>query len=257
MFSNLPAIRRTSARLLTIASACGLAASVAPAAQAASAHHGRPVAQMAIAAPSAATVSGPIHFSAKHVGSGVRTVVFSIDGSHRWVARRAPYRYHRTGVLNTRRLRNGTHELTVKAIFAHRQARVAHQRIVVSNAPKRSRTVRQPAGPLNVGVSAPPAGGVAGPTVALFNRETYQYSSAAVAGRRGQSVPGHGAPVRQRLLRPGAASGEPEPEDSALPEHHALAAQRSGRLGHVRRATRARWPTIRIGSCATRTATRS
>jgi hypothetical protein len=165
--------------VLTIASACALSATALPiAAQAASASHGRPVARMAIAAPATSTVSGPINFGARHVGRGVRKVVFSIDGSHRWTALRSPYRYHRTGVLNTRKLRNGSHTLTVKAIFAHRRVRVAHHRIVVRNAPTPTRTVKLPAGPLNVGVSSPPAGGVAGPSVALFNRETYQYSSA-------------------------------------------------------------------------------
>jgi hypothetical protein len=177
MFAKHLPTRHAFARLLTIASACALPAAAAPVALAASA---RPVARMAISAPTTHAVSGSIRFSARHVPHGARKVIFKIDGSHTWTARRAPYRFHRTGVLNTRRLRNGTHLLSVEAIFTHHHVRVAHRRVVVSNHPIKKPAVKktQPAGALNVGVALPPAGGVRGAPVAVFDRETFAYSSA-------------------------------------------------------------------------------
>ena len=232
MFTEHLPLRRALAQLLTILTALFALAALAPAALAA---NGQPVARMAVAAPSTGTVSGSIRFAARHVAPGVRRVVFSIDGSHRWTALRAPYRYHRTGVLNTRKLRNGSHLLVVKAIMAGRGVRVARQRVIVHNAPAPSArpgrsTAPKPrpvapvtvAGPADIGVAPAPAAGPNGPDVALFNRVSYQFSTslpmAQEAGRYSYFV----LQATDARLIPLPAPAQPGSEDLHVPGPQAL-----------------------------------
>jgi hypothetical protein len=175
-----------SARLLAFA--CLLVATSLGLAAPAGATSGGQVARIAISGPSGTIVSGKIVFAARIVGRRARRVVFEIDGRRVWATSARPYRYHRTGILDTSRLRDGFHALTVKAIYAGQRARVARKRIYVRHPVHRPVHRPSPAptppppppvvtGPANVGVQGPPAGGFAGAPVALFNRETYDFST--------------------------------------------------------------------------------
>jgi hypothetical protein len=161
-----------------------------------------PVAAIAIYAPSLRAVSGSIRFAARGFGPLVRRVSFAIDGRRVWSTTSRPFLFDRTGILNTRTLRNGRHVLSVEAIYAagRVRVRVARRAIEVGNptseprpgrakAPGPAGTAgsRRPAesngttastGPATIGVVGPPAIAGGGPEVALYNRETYQYSSA-------------------------------------------------------------------------------
>jgi hypothetical protein len=159
---------------------------------------GTPTARLGLA-PDAQSVSGLIVFRAMNVGPGARTVIYMIDGHRVWTARSAPYRYQHTGRLDTRTLRNGRHALGVVVVYKGGRLRAAQRRITVHNTPRlavhktpgpavhktpRPNPIVQaapappatPTDPVDVGVSGPPAGG-GGTTVALFNRETFAYSS--------------------------------------------------------------------------------
>ena len=75
----------------------------------------------AMAAPAGPDVIAPrSHPVAGHVrayvrpGSRTTRVSFSIDGRRVDVDRRAPFRYGKRGLLNTRKLRNGRHRLTIR-----------------------------------------------------------------------------------------------------------------------------------------------
>lgn len=136
------------------------------------------------------SVSGNIRLAAGTVGHATREVVFVIDGRTRWVARRRPFRFGPRGLLDTRRLRNGRHMLTVIALARHgRRVAVTRAPFTVRNVGHASR--RRPApvpAPVASGARAvtafgPPSGGVPGASIAAFNRETYQYSSGLTLGQ--------------------------------------------------------------------------
>lgn len=173
-----------SARLLAFV--CLLLATSVGLASPADASTAAPIARIAISGPSRTIVSGKIVFAARIVGWRVRRVVFEIDGRHAWATTSPPYRYHRTGILDTNRLSDGFHVLIVKAVYAGHRARVARRRIDVrqpqpaprKNPPQPPAPPRQvAAGPASVGVQGPPPSGFAGPPVGLFNRETYDFST--------------------------------------------------------------------------------
>jgi Hypothetical glycosyl hydrolase family 15 len=181
-----PSRGAASARLLAFA--CLLLATSLGLASPAGASTAAPVARIAISGSSRAIVSGKIVFAARIVGRRVRRVVFEIDGRHVWATSSRPYRYHRTGILDTNRLSDGFHVLIVKAIYAGQRSRVARRRIDVRHPVHRPVHRPSPAptppppppvvtGPANVGVQGPPAGGFAGAPVGLFNRETYNFST--------------------------------------------------------------------------------
>jgi hypothetical protein len=145
----------------------------------ASAHSGThistPQAHIAIVGPQAHFVKGAVPFVAHFAGKPIRKVVFSVDGHRKWTTARRPFRYRNGGRLNTRKLRNGVHVLSVKGFFSHHRVAVAKRRIDVRNPTKPSKA--GPTAPTVPAAFGPPAGGVPGPSVANFNRETYQYSS--------------------------------------------------------------------------------
>jgi hypothetical protein len=87
------------------------------------------VARIAISSPHQLIVSGVTAFTARVTGPAVHEVVFKIDGQHRWATVRRPYRY----VVNTRRLRDGTHVLTIQALVGGHRWRRMLKRIVVRN----------------------------------------------------------------------------------------------------------------------------
>jgi Hypothetical glycosyl hydrolase family 15 len=152
----------------------------------------QPRSAIAITAPRG-EASGSILFAASGVGSVARKVVFKVDNKRVWTTTKHPFRYRRSGMLNTRRLRNGTHTLIVQAFYHHGQALTARRRITVHNVdrprpPKRHQPgpgtgpthptgPTGPTGPRNVGVTGPPAGGVTGPAPVMFNRTSYRFST--------------------------------------------------------------------------------
>ncbi len=150
-----------------------------PAADAAPAHSRL---RFAIMAPAARSVKGTITFAARNAGSRVQSVQFFIDGHHQWTARRRPFRFERTGKLNTLHLRNGTHTLTIVAYAKGRPVASARQKIVVSNHKVTATQTRVPAknpapGPTPVtAVGSTPSASTL-PGVVQLNRETYAYSS--------------------------------------------------------------------------------
>jgi hypothetical protein len=101
---------------------------------------------MVVSRPVPGTVAGSVAFTVTGVGSHVHRVVYEIDGRRVWTATRRPYRYRRTGVLNTRALRNGRHVLLVKAVYAGR-IQIVRRAIVVANNPagRRAKPVPIPA----------------------------------------------------------------------------------------------------------------
>jgi hypothetical protein len=106
------------------------------------------VARIAIAAPVRTVVSGYVAFTARVAGPAVREVVFEIDGHHRWATARRPFRY----VVNSRRLRDGSHMLSIRAVYSRRLWRVIRLRIVVRNPVAKAKPRTPP-----VPVSTPPA----------------------------------------------------------------------------------------------------
>ncbi|MEA2144626.1 MAG: hypothetical protein QOG59_213, partial [Solirubrobacteraceae bacterium] len=125
--------------------------------------------------PQGRAVTGMISFSASSLGPRVRRVVYLVDGHWRFTARRAPFRFGRTGRLDTSGLASGAHVLTIKAVLASGHVKVARKHIVVSK-PVRSVPVRSTPIPVMVPVGAKPAS-AGGSSVVNFNRETYSYSS--------------------------------------------------------------------------------
>jgi hypothetical protein len=89
---------------------------------------------MVVSRPVPGTVAGSVAFTVTGVGSHVHRVVYEIDGRRVWTATRRPYRYQRTGALNTRALRNGRHVLLVKAVYAGR-IQIVRRAILVANDP--------------------------------------------------------------------------------------------------------------------------
>lgn len=143
---------------------------------------------LSVAGPAHPTVSGTIPFAARGVDAGVRQIVFTIDGHRRWITVRRPFRFRSTGLLNTQALRNGSHTLAVEAVYRNRHVRLARERILVRNAPRRSARAsarasahvarHQPPVPNGLlSAQGAPAAAAPGTAVVRFNRETYAYSS--------------------------------------------------------------------------------
>jgi hypothetical protein len=130
-----------------------------------------------IARPLHTYVSGKIQFAAANLGPGVKRVVFAVDGRRIWSTTRRPYRFARTGMLNTWALRDGRHVLTLKVLYRRRHTREIRKTIVVRNRAHASRGAEGGSLGGNVGAFGPPRGGVPGPSVAAFNRGTFQFST--------------------------------------------------------------------------------
>jgi hypothetical protein len=120
--------------------------------------------------PYRAPVSGAVIFSVKGISRAAREMVVTVSGRRLWqgVAKR-----HRSLIINTRRLRNGAHVLQLRVLYGGRRSVLVRRKIVVRN----RRAVIAHAAGADVGAFGPPAAGRAGPSVALFNRETYLYRS--------------------------------------------------------------------------------
>ncbi len=130
-----------------------------------------------IARPLRVHVSGEIQFAAANLGPGVQRVIFAIDGRRLWTAGRRPYRFRRTGRLNTLALRDGRHVLTLTVIYRRRHRTEIRKTIVVRNRAHATRGPEPSPSRGNVGAYGPPRGGVPGPSVADFNRGTFQFST--------------------------------------------------------------------------------
>ncbi len=130
-----------------------------------------------IARPLRTYVFGEVQFAAANLGPGVQRVVFAIDGRRVWSTGRRPYRFARTGMLNTWALRDGRHVLMLRVVYRRRHTREIRKTIVVRNRAHASRGAERGALGGSVGAFGPPSGGVAGPSVAAFNRGTFQFST--------------------------------------------------------------------------------
>jgi hypothetical protein len=130
--------------------------------------------------PYRAPVSGAVIFSVKGISRSAREIVVTVSGRRLW---RGVARRRRSMVINTRRLRNGAHFLQLRVLYGGSRSVRVRKKIVVRN---RRAVIAHTAG-ADVGVFGPPAAGRSGPSVALFNRETYLYrttwSPAAEADR--------------------------------------------------------------------------
>jgi hypothetical protein len=156
-------------------------------------HQHRP--RLEIVRPYRSKVAGTITFSVRGIAFGARRIVFTIDGRPVWSVGERSARYRRATLINTKRLRNGKHVLGLRVVYAHHRTASVRKTIeVVNRAPSRASVARKTGssslahqastptvgtGPSTppVDVLAPPTGGVQGPSVANFNRETYQYST--------------------------------------------------------------------------------
>ncbi len=206
----LPILTAAACGLLLPASALAMIPWVHGGPAAASGSHGparhRVFAPM-IAAPVRTVVSGSIRFTALRVAPSARRVVFSIDGRPLWATTKPPFRFRRTGLLNTTKLANGRHILRVAVYFGGRLVRATQKTVVVHNFKAeiaRRREKKRKRGPAGSGsatsgksgatgtssgtskagtTGAPPrstpgAPGASASAVANFNREDYQWSSA-------------------------------------------------------------------------------
>lgn len=180
-------LRRRSARLARAVLAVGGVVAVVLPSSALAAHHPKHAQRLTIVRPYRTKVSGIIFFSVRGIKPSVRRIVFAIDGRRIWSAGRYSPRAPRATAVNTRKLRNGRHVLRLRVTYSNYRTAVVSKTIVVQNGPAAKRVSAHVASGSNVGAFGPPAGGVAGPSVAEFNRETYQYSSswpiASEAGR--------------------------------------------------------------------------
>jgi hypothetical protein len=202
--------RRRSSLITACMAACVGATAVATTAQVAiprgaPAGYEQPGHGVRIVRPSRTNVSGTIVFSMRGIGPDVRWIVFMVDGRTVWSTSRLAPRATRPTVVNTRKLRDGRHVLALRVIYANRRTQVVRKAIVVYNphpapgapvpsatatgasttAPAGSTTgaggsMSAPAGSASSGSSgvtavSPPTGGVPGPSMANFNRETYLY----------------------------------------------------------------------------------
>ena len=120
--------------------------------------------------PYRAPVSGAVIFEVQGISRAAREMVVTVSGRRLWhgVAKR-----RRSLIINTRRLGNGTHVLQLRVLYGGRRSVLIRKKIVVRN---RRAVIAHTAG-ADVGAFGPPAAGRAGPSVALFNRETYLYRS--------------------------------------------------------------------------------
>jgi hypothetical protein len=121
-----PSLKLSRSPMRLIAQALTVAALAAPFAASASAS------SLAIHLPVQRTVAGSVAFSVSGLRSHVHRVVYEIDGRRVWTATRRPYRFRRTGVLNTRTLRNGRHVLLVNVVYAGR-VQIVRRAIIVAN----------------------------------------------------------------------------------------------------------------------------
>jgi hypothetical protein len=151
----------------------------------------RPPQRLTIVRPYNARVRGTIFLSVRGIQRGAVSVVFSVDGRKVWSVGRLSARLRRPTAINTQKLRNGRHVLSLRVTYANHRTVTARKVIVVQNAHPTAtgqahsasaggstvKTVAPPPPPGVVQVAAPPAGGVQGAPVALFNRETYQYQT--------------------------------------------------------------------------------
>jgi hypothetical protein len=129
----------------------------------------------AIVWPYRAAVSGTVFFALRGITSAARELVLSVGGQRVWSAAAVPHAHKL--VMNTQRLRNGKHVLQLRVTYAGRRSFLVHTAIVVRNARGQRGLIAHAAG-MYVGAFSPPAAGVAGPSVAEFNRETYLYRTA-------------------------------------------------------------------------------
>ncbi len=120
--------------------------------------------------PYRAPVSGAVIFSVKGISRTAREIVLTVGNRRLW---RGTARHHRSLIINTRRLRNGTHVLLLRVLYGGSHSVLVRKRIVVRN----QRAVIAHTAGADVGAFGPPAAGRAGPSVAQFNRETYLYRS--------------------------------------------------------------------------------
>jgi hypothetical protein len=136
--------------------------------------------------------SGSVRVTAV-VRGRARRVVFRIDGRHGWTARRRPYRYRRTGVIREATFGRGTHVVTVRAVLARHRVATARVTFVVGGVVARRTSVstgtgtapKSAGGRSATGTTGTPTQGFlntpttapSGAPVALFNRETFAYSS--------------------------------------------------------------------------------
>lgn len=147
--------------------------------------------RLVIVRPYRIDVSGTIFFAVRGIGPRAQRIVFSIDGRRVWSAGRLSPRVRRATAIDTSKLRNGRHLLTVRVSYANRRVALARKTIVVHNGKAARGPEAHPSGAgrptsgsgsstgggSGVGVVSPPTTGVTGPSVAEFNRESYQYSS--------------------------------------------------------------------------------
>ena len=81
------------------------------------------------------TLSGSLTWTATAKGAPIQKVDFAIDGTKRWTENFAPYQFNGdpTGVLDTTKLSNGTHTLTVVAYGTSGQTATSKISVTVSN----------------------------------------------------------------------------------------------------------------------------
>jgi hypothetical protein len=137
--------------------------------------------QPTISSPVGHTVSGSIKLAAAGVTPDARVMLFTVDGHRVSSINTRTSHQPRAALINTRKLRNGKHVLAVEVFYANRRRKVKKPIVVTNPAPPKPTAT--PAGSSNVGVTGPPAGGVAGLAAATFNRETYQFSTNLTLGQ--------------------------------------------------------------------------
>lgn len=170
-------LRTACAGAAAASAAAGLVAGPALAAQAHSPQ------RVTIVRPYRTKVSGTILFSVRGIKPGARRIVFSIDSRVVWSVGRLSPRLHRVTLIDTKRLRNGTHMLRIRVIYGKRRSVVVTKKIVVSNPRPKAPVQAHPAGAgggtsgAAVGVFSPPAAPVPGPSVAEFTRESFDFST--------------------------------------------------------------------------------
>ncbi len=169
------------------------------------------VARVAISAPARTVVSGRVAFTARVAGPTVREVVFEIDGHHRWATARRPYRY----VVNSCRLRDGSHLLSIRAVYSRHLSRVIRRRIVVRNkvtarrtkAPTLPPSTRTPASPPPASTpplaSTPPPPAPASPVTWNGDLSTGDLSQYYVQGCPGSSIAPRGVSLVDSPVHPG------------------------------------------------------
>jgi hypothetical protein len=207
---SVPSLHRRSARIATaVVAALSAAAGVSGSALAARHAH---VQRLEIVRPYRTDVSGTIFFAVRGIRTHARRIVFSIDGRRVWSAGRVSPRLRRATAIDTRKLRNGRHMLSLRVTYANRSTDLVRKPIVVHNRRPGSAQQAHPAGAGRGGTTGsgassggttaaggttasgtgttgsggafgPPSSPVSGPSVAAFNRESYLYSSTLPAAQ--------------------------------------------------------------------------